>query len=162
MLECSRPGPPVGLSTFCFLLLPFHCLCFSRAPSQLPSYKYLCFFFFFFFSFPPHACDLLISASSEACRAVWRWLTYCSCSAAEPGGCPEHCSQWGCAWACVPVLALSGVLTVFHWSAASSSILMLLPGFPALRWAVFPGRMWCPYSLAPSSSFLLEVTWSVG
>lgn len=97
------PAPPP-----CLVVLPSVSSCFpfivcaSRVPpSQLPSYTYLCFSFF---SPPPCACELLISASSEACRALWGWLTYCSCSAAEPEGCPEHCSWWGCAWARAPGL----------------------------------------------------------
>lgn len=71
--------PPASLSLFVLLVCPL--------PASL---SYILVLFLFFPS--PSARGLLISASSEGCGAVWGWLRHCSCSAAEPEGCPEHCS----------------------------------------------------------------------
>lgn len=160
------PVPPPRLVVLpsvssCF---PF-IVCASRVPP--PSFPLIHICAFPFFS-SPRACELLILASSEGCRAVWGWLTYCSCSAAEPEGCPERCSWWRCAWARAPGLRGSW-LYLACW--LSSTGLLLPPAsqcffldslFSSETSWFFPSRMRRLYSLVPLSSFLLKMVWSVG
>lgn len=118
------PAPPPRL-----LVLPSVSSCFpfivcaSRVPPPSFPLIHICAFPFF----PsPSACGLLIPACSEACRAVWGWLSCCSGSAAEPEGCPERCGWWGCAWAPAPGLRGSWLYPAC-W--LSSTGLLLPPAF---------------------------------
>lgn len=151
-----RASTPLGCSTFCFLLLPFHCLCFSRAP--LPA-SLLHVFVLFLFSPPP-----LVLVS------FWFWLPLKPAELFGDGSPTAPAPQPGPKGARSVAIgegvrglvhrgwrgaAVSSLLTVFHWSPASSSILMFLPGFSFKLWdqLVFPVRCGgciplCPFLLS--------------
>lgn len=121
------PGPPrLHPAWLFYLLFPLASLSlFVLLVCPLPA-SLLYIFVLFLFSPPLVLVGFLIPACSEACRAVWGWFACCSCSAAEPEGCPEHCSWWGCAWAPVPRLRGSW-LYLACW--LSSTGLLLPPAF---------------------------------
>lgn len=111
------PVPPPGLVVLpsvssCF---PF-IVCASHVPP--PSFPLIRICAFPFFP-SPSACELLIPASSEACRALWGWLTYCS-------WCPERCSWCRGAWARAPGLRGSWLYLACR---LSSTGLLLPPAF---------------------------------
>lgn len=75
MLERSRPGPPrLHPGRSFYLLFPLASLSlFVLLECHLPaslSHEFVLFLPCPAPSLPPHACDLLILVSSEACRAV--------------------------------------------------------------------------------------------
>lgn len=158
MLERSRPGPPRLLPGWSFyLLFPLASLSlFVLLECPLPaslSHVFVLFLFLtplclwsfeFGFLWRLQSClgmaHLLLLLHSRA----WRVCVGLQAGAEEQ-------------------LPVSSMLTVFHRSAASSSILMFLPGFPFCFETGWVSQSGCGIRipLCPGP-FLLKVVWSVG